>query len=84
MGQHTRAITDAMEHIMETNAENIERIEKKFEDVMEHMQLVVNHLQTVSDRISETNQLIGAAAPRGGLQAARALQAADLPPRAQA
>ena len=82
MEQHTRAITDAMEQMMTTRAEDIDRMEKKFEDVMERMQIMIDRLQLVSDRIAETNQLIGTAQPRGAVQAARALQAADQPPRA--
>ena len=81
MDQHTQAITDAMAQIMATKAEDIERIEKKFDDVMERMQLMIDRLQLVSDRIAETNQLLGTAQPRGAVQAVRALQAADAPPR---
>ena len=73
MEQHTRAITDAMEQIMATRAEDIERIEKKFDEVMERMQVMTDRLQLVSDRIAETNQLLGTAQPRGAVQAVRAL-----------
>ena len=93
MEQHTQAITNAMERqttaiatrmeqIMETRADDITRIEQKFDDVLERMQLMIDRLQLVSDRIAETNQLLGTAQPRGAVQAARALQTADLPPRA--
>ena len=82
MERHTTAIATRMEQIMETRADDITRIEQKFDDVLERMQLMIDRLQLVSDRIAETNQLLGAAQPRGAVQAARALQTADLPPRA--
>ena len=80
--QHTQTITDAMEQIMETKTEHIERIERKFDDVLERLQVVADRLALVSDRLAETNQLISAAQPRGAVQAVRAMQGADAPPRA--
>ena len=79
--QHTKTITDAVEQLMQTKAEDTLRIETKFDDVCDRLQIVADRLQIVADRIAETNQLLGAAQPRGAVQAARALQAADLPPR---
>ena len=77
--QHTKTITDAVEQLMQTKAEDTLRIETKFDDVCDRLQIVADRLQIVADRIAETNQLLGAAQPRGPVQAARALQAVQAP-----
>ena len=80
--QHTKTITDAVEQLMQTKAEDTLRIETKFDDVCDRLQIVADRLQIVADRIAETNQLLGAAQPRGAVQAVRAVQTAAVPPRA--